>query len=165
MLSSASAYSTSVPSTSSSSSSQSTTSATSTTVPTASPSETTSGGSLHTVTTFVNASPSPTESVPPVHNSFIQNKALSGVVFALAGLAGLIIIITIATFTLRRRQKNRLLQEAISFDPVSMHGGYHHGADMARGSMEKPSISTDCHELTTSPRNQEQSPKYSQEYA
>jgi hypothetical protein len=117
------------------------------------------------VTTFVNASPSPTQSVAPTHEAFLQNKALSGFVFALAGLAGLIIIITIATFTLRRRQKSRLLQEAISFDPVSMHGSYHHGADVARDSMEKRSISTDDHhDLPTLPRNQEQGPEHGQEY-
>jgi hypothetical protein len=151
--------------TTSTTSSQPTTS--SSTTPTASPSvyETTSGGSVHTVTTFVDPSPSPTQSVGPVHQSFLQNKALSGVVFALAGVAGVIIIITVATFVLRRRRNKRLLQEAISFDPMSMNDSYHHGADMGRGSMEKRSISTDDnHELTTLPRIQDQRPQHGQEF-
>jgi len=129
---------------------------------TASPSVygTTSGGSVHTVTTFVNPSPSPTQSFVPVNKTFLQNKALLGVVFALAGLAGLIIILTVANFALRRRRNKRLLQEAISFAPVSINGSYHHSADMGRSSMEKRSIDNN-HEPTTLPlpRIQEQGPQ------
>jgi len=145
----------------SSSTSQTSTSITLST-PTATPSvyETTSGGSVHTVTTVVDASPSPTESAP-TDQSFLQNKALSGVVLAFASLAGLIIIIVVATFTIRRRRHNRLLQEAISFDPKSMNGNHYHSADQAKGSMEKLSVNTDnSHGFKiTLPWMQERSPE------
>lgn len=49
--------------------------------------------------------------------SFLQNKALSGTIFALVGLLGLVLIVIVATFFLRRRARNRLLDDAVSFDP------------------------------------------------
>lgn len=132
------------PSTSSSSTvSQSTTSSTSSTS-TASPSiyRTTSWGSVHTAVTFVDPSPSPTQTVVPIHKTFLQNKALSGVVFALGGLAGLLMILTVASCALRRRRNKRLMQEAISFDPVSINDSYYHNAGMGRSSVEKRNTRT-----------------------
>jgi hypothetical protein len=162
LLSSSSTSFISESSTQTSSSTSQTSTSTTLSTPTATPSvyETTSGGSVHTVTTVVDASPSPTESAP-AGQSFLQNKALSGVVLAFASLAGLIIIIVVATFTIRRRRHNRLLQEAISFDPESMNGKHYHGADQAKGSMEKLSVNTDnSHGFKiTLPWMQERSPE------
>ena len=41
-------------------------------------------------------------------------------IFALVGLIGLVLIIVAATFMIRRRRSNRLLNEALSFDPVNV---------------------------------------------
>jgi len=69
------------------------------------------------VTVIPSASQSATAA--PVHNkSFLQNKALSGTVFALVGVLALVLIITAATFVIRRRARNRLLDDAVSFDPA-----------------------------------------------
>lgn len=43
---------------------------------------------------------------------------MSGTVFAMLGFVGLILIITLATITVRRRRNNRLVEEAVSFDPA-----------------------------------------------
>lgn len=83
-----------------------------------------SNGVVHTYTdtqVFTasgSAEPSQTAPVAADHKtSFLQNKALSGTVFALVGILGLILIIVAATFVLRRRARNRLLDDAVSFDP------------------------------------------------
>jgi len=69
-------------------------------------------------------SPSATP-IPPA-NSFLQNKVASGTVFALAGLVGLVVILAIAIFAIRRRNNRKLMKEAISFDPtVVMDDDYH----------------------------------------
>jgi len=57
-------------------------------------------------------------SAPSHHQSFLENKALSGTVFALVGLVALVLIIVIATFFVRRRRRSRLLDDALSFDPA-----------------------------------------------
>jgi hypothetical protein len=49
--------------------------------------------------------------------SFLENKPLSGAIFGLVGLVGLVLIFTIATFFLRRRKRSRLHDDAMSFDP------------------------------------------------
>ncbi|PFH52538.1 hypothetical protein AMATHDRAFT_1943 [Amanita thiersii Skay4041] len=90
--------------------------------------ETTSGG--HTVTVMVDPSASPSVTHHPQTSSFLQNKAAAGVVFAIIGIVALVIIIMLITFTLRRRRNQKLLNEAISFDPGLTR-------DMERGSMEK----------------------------
>lgn len=92
---------------------------------------------MHTITTFLDAAPSSTQSaVTPPPKAFLQNKVLSGVVFALVGLVGLVIILAIATFALRRKRNNKLLNEAISFNPSStMDSTHHYGAEKGRLSM------------------------------
>ncbi|SJL02074.1 uncharacterized protein ARMOST_05398 [Armillaria ostoyae] len=99
--------------------------------------ETTSDGVIHTVTTFASAaeesatgssSSAATAQTGVTHKSFLQNKSLSGFVFALCGIVGLVLILLVVTFTLRRRRKNKLLNEAISFDPQG--SAYHPDRDM-----------------------------------
>ncbi|KAK0482136.1 hypothetical protein EDD18DRAFT_1362743 [Armillaria luteobubalina] len=99
--------------------------------------ETTSDGVKHTVTAFASAaeesatgssSSDATTQTGVTHKSFLQNKPLSGFVFALCGLVGLVLILLVVTFTLRRRRKNKLLNEAISFDPQG--SAYHPDGDM-----------------------------------
>ncbi|KAF5388135.1 hypothetical protein D9615_000260 [Tricholomella constricta] len=99
--------------------------------------ETTSDGQVHTITTFLNAVPSaPPSAVPPPPKSFLQNKVLSGVVFALVGLVGLVIILAVATFAIRRKRNKELLNEAISFNPSStMDSTHHYGDEKNRTSM------------------------------
>ncbi|GLB33662.1 hypothetical protein LshimejAT787_0105460 [Lyophyllum shimeji] len=127
--------------TSSSSLSSSVTSSSSTPSPTPTPPptsvyETTSGGQVHTLTTYLDATPSASQSSVPPPKSFLQNKVLSGVVFALIGLIALFVILAMATFALRRKRNNRLLKEAISFDPSStMDSTHHYGDEKDRMSM------------------------------
>ncbi len=76
----------------------------------------------HTVTAFVSGAAEPSESAittPNTNNGFLQNKGLSGFVFALCGLVGLAIIIAIVTFALRRKRNKKLMDEAVNFDPAS----------------------------------------------
>jgi hypothetical protein len=70
----------------------------------------------------------------------LQNKVLSGVVFGIAGLVGLVLLIIIATFVIRRRRNKRLFEEALSFDPVRM-GNYYHVMGSGQGSI-RASVST-----------------------
>ncbi|KAK0468437.1 uncharacterized protein EV420DRAFT_466098 [Desarmillaria tabescens] len=88
--------------------------------------ETTSDGVTRTMTSFMSAaeesatgssSSAASTQTAATHKSFLQNKSLSGFVFALCGIVGLVLILLVVTFTLRRRRKNKLLNEAISFDP------------------------------------------------
>ncbi|KAK1236697.1 hypothetical protein PQX77_000053 [Marasmius sp. AFHP31] len=80
--------------------------------------ETTTNGEKHTVTSFVvNAPASPTSTPAPPPKSFLQNKPLSGFVFALCGIVGLVLIILITTFALRRSRRKKLEREAVSYDP------------------------------------------------
>ncbi|KAK0491105.1 hypothetical protein IW261DRAFT_64803 [Armillaria novae-zelandiae] len=97
--------------------------------------ETTSDGVKHTVTAFASAAEESATSSSDAatqtgvtHKSFLQNKPLSGFVFALCGVVGLVLILLVVTFTLRRRRKNKLLNEAISFDPQG--SAYHPEGDM-----------------------------------
>ncbi|KAK0230699.1 hypothetical protein IW262DRAFT_1339975 [Armillaria fumosa] len=99
--------------------------------------ETTSDGVKHTVTAFESAaeesatgssSSDAATQTGVTHKSFLQNKPLSGFVFALCGIVGLVLILLVVTFTLRRRRKNKLLNEAISFDPQG--SAYHPDGDM-----------------------------------
>ncbi|KAF8076241.1 hypothetical protein FPV67DRAFT_404980 [Lyophyllum atratum] len=140
--SSSSSVATSTSSSSSSSSSVQSSSSipTSTQSPTPTPApsvfETTSGGKVHTITTFTDAAPSSTQSAVPPPKGFLQNKVLSGVVFSLVGLIGLVIILAIATFALRRKRNNKLQNEALSFDPSStMDSTHHYGSEKGRFSM------------------------------
>ncbi|KAL0582006.1 hypothetical protein V5O48_000064 [Marasmius crinis-equi] len=72
----------------------------------------------HTDLNLSNPVTSSTESTPaPPPKSFLQNKPLSGFVFALCGIVGLILIIFIITFTMRRSRRRKLENEAISYDP------------------------------------------------
>lgn len=75
---------------------------------------------------------------PQHHTSFLQNKALSGTVFGLAGLVGLVLIVVLITFALRRRRRSRLLDDAVSFDPglVDRYDG------SEKGHSSNPSLGT-----------------------
>ncbi|TFK43383.1 hypothetical protein BDQ12DRAFT_674888 [Crucibulum laeve] len=147
LASSTESLSTSSASTSSASTSSTKSSEVSSAIATATPSsvsefETTSAGKIYTVTTVIaleTASVTPTLAAAP--KSFLQNKVASGVVFALVGLIGLVIIVVVGTFAIRRRRQNMLHQEAISFDPGSTtrdrfnnHSGH--------SSLEKPRVSS-----------------------
>ncbi|KAJ7179855.1 hypothetical protein C8R43DRAFT_377245 [Mycena crocata] len=76
-------------------------------------------GAVHTVSHVVTVAAAETSaSTPPAHKqSFLQNKALSGIVFALAGLLALVLIVTLATLVVRRRRRKQLMDDAVSFDP------------------------------------------------
>ncbi|KAJ7499056.1 hypothetical protein FB451DRAFT_23371 [Mycena latifolia] len=119
-------------STSSSTSASSATSLSAPSVPTTSPSaaatttalpDVTTGtdGAVHTVSrVFTVTSPSSASqsAAPATHaKSFLQNKALSGTVFALAGLVGLVLLVGLVTLAMRRSRRRRLLDDAVSFDP------------------------------------------------
>ncbi|KAJ6539209.1 hypothetical protein B0H19DRAFT_1177714 [Mycena capillaripes] len=79
-----------------------------------------SAGGRHTVsnTVFVTGSTASQSSTPAHNTSFLENKPLSGAVFGLAGLVGLVLIVFLVSFFLRRRRRNRLLDDAVSFDPT-----------------------------------------------
>ncbi|KDR83578.1 hypothetical protein GALMADRAFT_133009 [Galerina marginata CBS 339.88] len=88
--------------------------------------------STTTLITFANApSVIPSASASPSHTtSFLQNKVLSGVVFGIAGFVGLVVLILIATFAMRRRRNKKFLEDDVSFDPVRMGtGGYHDASE------------------------------------
>lgn len=59
--------------------------------------------------------------------SFLQNKPLESGVFAFVGIVIIVIIFAVVTYTVRRRQRNRLesdIADAITFDPaVNEHYG------------------------------------------
>ncbi|KAF9483957.1 hypothetical protein BDN70DRAFT_873085 [Pholiota conissans] len=124
--------------TSSTTTSTSTTSTSASTFTTATPARTSTPVTLvsnsSTITIFETASvppsttPSPSSTATAVTSQgFLQNKPLSGVIFALVGLIGLVLVIIAATFMIRRRRSNRLLNEALSFNPVNVD---HDGPDM-----------------------------------
>lgn len=86
------------------------------------------------MTLFTTPSPSPSVQAAPASstNGFLQNKTLSGIVFAIVGVVGLVLIVAIATIALRRSRRKRLHDEAISFDPTSLGG-----SQLDRDSVEK----------------------------
>ncbi|KAG2058825.1 hypothetical protein BDR06DRAFT_49165 [Suillus hirtellus] len=78
----------------------------------------TSGTSIIYVTSTASSSASTIAAVP---QSFFQNKPLEGGVFAIVGIVIMIIMFVVITYTIRRRQRNRLesdIADAITFDPV-----------------------------------------------
>ncbi|KIK96942.1 hypothetical protein PAXRUDRAFT_265188 [Paxillus rubicundulus Ve08.2h10] len=148
-LSSSSTGSTTTSTTSSTSTSSTTSTSTSspsrtptpTLTPTSSASDivysTTSGDTIVYITSTV---PAPSTSVTPA-KSFLQNPPLEGGVFTAIGIAALIIIFVLVTWTIRKRHRNRLDRDAataaITFDPA-MTDHY----DDARGnSIEKHRLS------------------------
>lgn len=58
----------------------------------------------------------PSHSALPTSTSFLQNKALSGVVFGLAGLAGLVLITLAATYFIRRKKRRELEEDAAQLE-------------------------------------------------
>ncbi|KAJ6516032.1 hypothetical protein C8R45DRAFT_958516 [Mycena sanguinolenta] len=77
-------------------------------------------GAVTTVSNIVfetQSSAPTTSAAPSTHESFLQNKALSGSVFGVAGLIVLVLLVILATCVFRRRRRNRLLDDAVSFDP------------------------------------------------
>ncbi|KAG6887272.1 hypothetical protein C0992_013033 [Termitomyces sp. T32_za158] len=86
--------------------------------------ETTSNGQIITLTSFVDAPAATTPGTPSPApgQTFLENKALSGVVFALVALLGLAAVLALALFAVRRRRNRQLLRDAISFDPASVSG-------------------------------------------
>lgn len=115
---------------STSSTSSSSTSAT----PSTSTSVYTSTSGNETITAFVTSSPSSTPTSSS-SSGFLNNKPLEGSVFALCGIIVLVIIFVIVTFALRRSRRKRMINEALSYEPTTMHG---YTNDMEeRGSTEK----------------------------
>ncbi|PPQ77376.1 hypothetical protein CVT25_010958 [Psilocybe cyanescens] len=92
---------------------------------------TTTSQSTQTVIAFPADSSSSSSATPSAvaHTSFLQNKVLSGLVFALAGVVGLVVIVSILTFVIRRKRTRRLVEDAVSFDPVKMGAGYHNALE------------------------------------
>ncbi|KAF9451621.1 hypothetical protein P691DRAFT_807235 [Macrolepiota fuliginosa MF-IS2] len=74
---------------------------------------------------YATPTPSPSIQASPPNNSsgFLQNKALSGIVFTIAGVVGLVLLITVATIATRRSRNKRLHNEAVSFDPTPLDRG------------------------------------------
>ncbi|KAF8974351.1 hypothetical protein BDZ97DRAFT_14669 [Flammula alnicola] len=118
------------PSTSTSVSASSSSSSTSTVTPSTTsslPSDTTTPvqplPSSHTVTVFQSASTSSaapsTTAVAAANKSFLQNKVLSGIVFALVGVIGLVLLILLATFAIRRRRNKKLIMKRWHLTPSS----------------------------------------------
>jgi hypothetical protein len=94
------------------------------------------------VTTIASdASPSSSSVAGPPQTGFLQNKVLSGVVFGIAGLVGLVLIVLLATFAIRRRKNKKLIEDAVSFDPVRM-GNYHDAMESGLGETVRSSVST-----------------------
>ncbi|KIM46024.1 hypothetical protein M413DRAFT_23816 [Hebeloma cylindrosporum] len=141
--SSVSQASTSTSSSASESTSLSTTSSTTDTIPPSTSSEPpVTVTPTHTVTAIASdASPSSSSVAGPPQTSFLQNKVLSGVVFGIAGLVGLVLIILLATFAIRRRRNKKLVEDAVSFDPVVM-GNYHGSMESGLGEKVRTSVST-----------------------
>ncbi|KAF8631218.1 hypothetical protein AX15_002549 [Amanita polypyramis BW_CC] len=90
---------------------------------------TTSGGRTITVVVDPTSSPSP---IVPQTNSFLQNKTAEGVVFSLIGIIVLVFIFVFGTLAVRRRNRRKLVEQAISFDPGVINA--------ERSSMDKASI-------------------------
>jgi hypothetical protein len=65
--------------------------------------------------------PAPSATVAPP-KSFLQNPSLEGGVFTLVGIAALIIIFVLVTWTIRKRRRNSLDRDAaaVTFDPTIM---------------------------------------------
>jgi hypothetical protein len=57
--------------------------------------------------------------------SFLQNRALSGSVFAGIGIVLVVALVFAASAFVRRTRQKRLLSQAVSFDPVFIDDGYH----------------------------------------
>lgn len=133
------------PTSSSSSSAKSSSSATSSLTPTsttrppasipastslASPSTSTiisTSSSVFVVTQTIEPSPihSSSATAAAAAQSFLQNKALSGSVFAAIGIVFVVCFVFAASAFVRRRQRKRLISEAVSFDPGIVDTGYH----------------------------------------
>lgn len=73
-----------------------------------------------TISSTSSAAASSTAVADAQPKAFLQNKALSGIVFTFVGMVALVILVSAATFALRRSRKKQLLNEALSFDPVDM---------------------------------------------
>ncbi|KAJ7781385.1 hypothetical protein B0H16DRAFT_1498223 [Mycena metata] len=107
-------------------------------------------GQVYTVSRIVTetASSSSTPTSAPAHTkSFLENKPLSGTIFGLLGLVVLVLIIVLATCIFRRRRRNRLLDDAVSFDPRLLAAATDHydGSEKGQsshGHSSNPSLGT-----------------------
>jgi hypothetical protein len=61
----------------------------------------------------------PSHPALPASTTFLQNKVLSGFVFGLAGLVGLVLLTVTATHFIRRKRYKELLVAAEKFVPTS----------------------------------------------
>ena len=95
--------------------------------PTATPPLSTTGSDVPVTVTQTDpaSAPPPNGSSESKGKSFLENKPLSGFVFGLAGLVGLIIVFIVVAFFVRRRNRKRLLADAstFSFDPRDVEDG------------------------------------------
>ncbi|KAH9938522.1 uncharacterized protein B0H18DRAFT_1205741 [Fomitopsis serialis] len=79
-------------------------------------------GADGTITLTSTSSPSSTASATPAANAatssgFLANKGLSVGVITACSLVGLVLLIIVATYTCRRRRRNKLHEEAVDFTP------------------------------------------------
>jgi hypothetical protein len=87
---------------------------------------------------FETASSSASATAAPAKSeSFLQNKALSGTVFALTGLVALVLIVILITWVFRRRRRDRLLDDAVSFDPSLLAAAERYNATEPYDATEK----------------------------
>jgi len=89
-------------------------------------------GQTVTLTNSVEGQPStlaPSHSALPTPTSFLQNKVLSGFIFGLAGLIGLVLLTLVGTYFVRRKQISKLLNDAIKFDSPQLEEDESHYED------------------------------------
>ncbi|EJF62837.1 hypothetical protein DICSQDRAFT_154090 [Dichomitus squalens LYAD-421 SS1] len=113
------------------------------------PSSSTAETSTNTVTQIVgpstssstsSATPSPQADAAP--KSFLQNKALSVGVITAASLVGLVLIIALATWAIRKRRHDRLHEDILDFSTANLVGESHDaekGAGAGAGSADTSS--------------------------
>jgi len=109
-----------------------------------------------TVTQTVTAEPSPIASPPAIaggsNTSFLQNRVASGFVFTIVGIFGLVLCFFIATFFIRRRKNKRLIEDAVSFDPVTV------GYDDMEKAKQSSSLGHGSHDVNIPPMHNHYSP-------
>ncbi|KAJ7699941.1 hypothetical protein B0H17DRAFT_1047799 [Mycena rosella] len=76
-------------------------------------------GAVQTVSRVFTVTTDPSQTAAPAvrTKSFLENKPVSGTIFAFIAILGLVLIFGIARFAMRRRRRRRLLDDAVSFDP------------------------------------------------
>ncbi|TFK55832.1 hypothetical protein OE88DRAFT_1731472 [Heliocybe sulcata] len=94
---------------------------------------------VYTTIIAVPASTSSSEDSGPTiaPKSFFQNKPLEGGVFAIVGVIGLVILVAIATWAIRRKAKDRLHEEALTWPEAGLNDVEKGGAALGYAGSEK----------------------------